>query len=71
MDYLLVANLITRQKDQRLIEERCSPAERAASGGMGAALLYSVMKSRASSPFPRLRTRHRPNPSLAHWKGRV
>jgi hypothetical protein len=48
MDYLLIANLITGQKDQRLIEERCSPAERAASGGTGAALPYSVMKSRAS-----------------------
>jgi hypothetical protein len=48
MDYLLVANLITRQKDQWLIGERCSPAQRAASGGSGAALPYSGMKSRAS-----------------------
>jgi hypothetical protein len=30
MHYLLVANLITRQKDQRLNGERYSPAERAA-----------------------------------------
>jgi hypothetical protein len=42
MDYLLVANLITRQKDQQLIEERCSPPERAASSGTGAALPYGV-----------------------------
>jgi hypothetical protein len=38
MDYLLVANLITRPKDKQLIEERCRPAGRAASGGTGAAL---------------------------------
>jgi hypothetical protein len=71
MDYLLIANLITRQNDQRLIEERCSPVEPAAGGGTGAALPYSVMKSRALLTFPRIRTRHRPNFSLAHWKGRV
>jgi hypothetical protein len=42
MDYLPVANLITRQKDEQLIEDRCSPAERTASGGTGAALPYGV-----------------------------
>jgi hypothetical protein len=71
MDYLLVANLITRQKDQQLIEERCSPPERAASSGTGAALPYGVMKSRALLTFARLRTRHRPTSSIAHWKGLV
>jgi hypothetical protein len=71
MEYLLVANLITRQNDQRLIEEKCSPVERAASGGTGAALPYRVMKSRGLLPFARLRTRHRPNSSIAYWKGRV